>query len=134
VVTSGVYVPIPNNRTLLNSTLLTVGPGPIQIKAGALALPTDFLCAQKGLIENVVCRICSADCTYVHNKFGGSCGVMDPSVALPNTSQSRGPVCICNDEKPGNLTDITDFNAQCGQLIQKDTVGKLRMIMVIVKQ
>jgi len=111
-VDDGIYLPIPNNSSL--TTPLVNLPGGVTLKAGVVALPLDFLCRQPGVIDTLICHVCSYDCTYVHNKYGGQCGtVSDP---MPGTPQATGEVCICNDSKP-NVANFTDVVTQCGELV-----------------
>jgi hypothetical protein len=122
VITQGIYLPLPNNETLFNTSLLTL-PGNSQLDLGVTTLPLDLLCQQSGILGATVCHICNYDCTYVHNKYGGTCGTVDPSLAVPGTPQANGQVCICNDSPPTDGSNFTAISGVCGTIIDGDSIG-----------
>jgi len=111
-----VAVAPPGWNQSLNTPLINI-PGQLVLNAGIVTLPFPFLCNQSNpIIERLVCRLASIDCTYVHKTYGGKCGTSPNPV--PGTTQEYGEVFICNDVKPTSydFKDVSD-PAQCNQLL-----------------
>jgi len=104
---------VPVDTALLNTSLITL-PGSIVLNAGLVALPVGFVCnAGVKAIETLACYLVNADCTYVHNTYGGRCA----AVANPvnGTAQTGTQIAFCNDQNPAGSTDFVDDSvARCG--------------------
>jgi hypothetical protein len=122
LVSSGVLnLAVPLDTTLFNTTLVTL-PGNLVLDAGLTSLPVGYLCTSGvKVLETIVCYIAAADCTYVHNKYSGSCGsVADP---IQGTAQTGNQVLICNEQNPNPGTQsFTDGVAQCGGVFNVSSI------------
>jgi hypothetical protein len=107
-------IPLPENP-------LIALPGGTTLNAGGANLPLGLLCQQPGILVALTCNVCNLDCTYVHSKFGGSCGNSSSPVA--GTPQETGPVCVCADSAPTDGTDFRDPASKCPVMISK-RIGK----------
>jgi len=90
------------------------------ISVGAVTLPPGYLCSDTS-VTNVAldltlltsCYVCSADCTWVHNKYGGFCGLQ----TNPASNQyQKTSVCVCGDTAPADGHVKTPYE-QCGPLL-----------------
>lgn len=90
------------------------------ISVGAVTLPPGYLCSDTSATNVALnltlltsCYVCSADCTWVHNKYGGFCGLQ--TNAASNQYQKTS-VCVCGDTAPADGHVLTPYE-QCGPLI-----------------
>jgi len=109
----GISVKPPGFDQAINTPLITL-PGNFVLNLGLVTLPLDLGCSQSGTGLKLTCRLGNIDCTYVHNKYGGQCGLS--SNPVNGTAQVDGPVFVCNEQKPTNIS-FTDVSAQCGDLL-----------------
>jgi len=67
----------PNvNLTSLPSSIVSL-PGGLTLNLTELYGPIQQVCPRTGIIGKLACMICSNDCTYTHNKYGGAVELLE---------------------------------------------------------
>jgi len=101
------------------------------IDLGRINVPFGFTCAQSpnSFVYKLFCHLCTLDCLYVHNKFGGKCGtVQNP---IPGTPQATGQECVCNDNNPFNRQFTqADAVGLCDKVLDNDKDGMMNYICI----
>jgi len=116
VISDGVVLPPPGFDEACKETLITFPDG-VAINAGIVVLPFPFLCSRTDpTLLRLICRLAAGDCTYVHNRYSGKCGLSPNPVN--GTDQVYGQILLCNDQNPTgyNFADFSDKH-QCGYLL-----------------
>jgi len=102
---------------------ITITTGPLginDISLGLITLPPGYLCSETSASNAALnltlltsCYVCSVDCTWVHNKYGGFCGLQ----SNPASNQyQNGSVCVCGDVAPSDGHVKTPYE-QCGPIV-----------------
>jgi len=108
----------PNvNLTSLPSSIVSL-PGGFTLNLTELYGPIQQVCPRTGIIGKLACMICSNDCTYTHNKYGGACGTTGETNVTG--------VCLCNDSPSDNGPNFTDVLANCGSITTDSATGILK--------
>jgi hypothetical protein len=125
VISNGVSLRYPNVGPF-NTTLIAL-PGGTTLDIEITTLPLNFLCQQQGPIAALTCHVCTYDCIYAHNKYGGKCG--NASNPTSGTPQEDGQVCVCNDSPPANNgANFTDTKLFCDPLIDPVTGETINLL------